>query len=167
MRFSSWAALVIGVSLVLTGAGCAKNKSATDAASPAARAEAEGKRKDAGSMGEGELLLKPVYFDFDQATVRESELVKIKDVAAYMKKEANSKFRVRAEGHADDRGSAEYNMVLGQRRADAVRDVLIALGIDGSRLQTVSYGEEFPVVRGSGEESWAQNRRVEFVLLRQ
>ena len=68
---------------------------------------------------------------------------------------------VRLEGHTDERGTREYNMALGERRANAVRDFMVANGIAGSRIETVSYGEERPVAYGSGESNWSQNRRVE------
>jgi peptidoglycan-associated lipoprotein len=68
---------------------------------------------------------------------------------------------VRLEGHADERGSREYNMALGEKRANAVRDFLVTQGVNGSSLETVSFGEEQPAVVGSDDASWAQNRRVE------
>jgi peptidoglycan-associated lipoprotein len=68
------------------------------------------------------------------------------------------------EGHADERGTREYNLALGERRADAARDYLVALGVEGGRLSTISYGKERPAVLGSNEESWAQNRRDVFVV---
>ena len=68
------------------------------------------------------------------------------------------------EGHADERGTREYNLALGDRRANSVRDYLIALGIDPNRLTTISYGKERPSVLGSNEDSWAQNRRGVFVV---
>ena len=68
---------------------------------------------------------------------------------------------MRLEGHTDERGTREYNMALGERRANAVRDYMVANGIASYRIESVSYGEERPVAYGSGESNWAQNRRVE------
>jgi peptidoglycan-associated lipoprotein len=68
------------------------------------------------------------------------------------------------EGHCDERGTREYNLALGERRANAVRDYLVALGISGNRLGTISYGKERPAVPGSNESAWAQNRRGVFVV---
>ena len=73
--------------------------------------------------------------------------------------------RVRIEGHCDERGTVEYNLALGERRAEAARSYLIDLGIDPDRLTTVSYGEERPAVEGQNEAAWSQNRRDEFVAL--
>ncbi|HET7230660.1 MAG TPA: OmpA family protein, partial [Longimicrobium sp.] len=75
---------------------------------------------------------------------------------------SNPGVRIRIEGHADQRGSTEYNLALGQRRAEAVRAYLVNLGIDGSRLATTSYGKERPLVEGDDEDAWARNRRAEF-----
>jgi peptidoglycan-associated lipoprotein len=75
----------------------------------------------------------------------------------------NRSRKVRLEGHADERGSREYNMALGQRRADAVRKATNLLGVANDRMETVSFGEDKPRVQGSNEEAWSQNRRVEIV----
>lgn len=103
-----------------------------------------------------------VQFEYDSTHISASERGKIEAVSDYLR--ANPKVGVIAEGHCDERGSLEYNMSLGERRALAVRAYLIGLGIDGSIVQTKSYGEEKPLALGSDEASWAQNRRVEFVF---
>jgi peptidoglycan-associated lipoprotein len=104
----------------------------------------------------------PVYFDYDSSQINESERAKIETVADHLKK--NAAGGVIVEGNCDERGSREYNLALGERRALAVRAYLINLGIDGARIQTKSYGKERPVAMGHDEESWAKNRRGEFVL---
>ena len=71
---------------------------------------------------------------------------------------------IAVEGHADERGTRDYNLALGERRANAVRDFMIALGVDPNRISTISYGKERPAVLGSNEEAWAQNRRAVFVV---
>ena len=102
-----------------------------------------------------------VYFDFDRDEVK-AEFREI--VAAHGRYLAsNPAARVRLEGHADERGSREYNIGLGERRAQAVRQALLLQGAGASQLTTVSYGEERPAMTGSDEESWAMNRRVEIV----
>lgn len=102
-----------------------------------------------------------VYFDFDRDEVK-AEFREI--VAAHGRfLAANPGARVRLEGHADERGSREYNIGLGERRAQAVRQALLLQGAGAGQLATVSYGEERPAVTGSDEESWALNRRVEIV----
>jgi peptidoglycan-associated lipoprotein len=99
-----------------------------------------------------------VYFGFDQSTLTpESRSL----LLAHAERLRGVSASVRLEGHADERGSREYNMALGERRANAVRDFLVVQGINASSLEVVSYGEERPAVSGSGESSWGQNRRVE------
>ena len=103
-----------------------------------------------------------VFFDFDRARVAESERTKVELVADYMR--GNPTVIIVVEGHCDARGSRDYNMALGERRALAVRAYLIGLGIDGARIHTKSYGEEMPVDPGHSEKTWRLNRRVEFVV---
>ncbi|MCE3251608.1 MAG: pal [Cellvibrio sp.] len=99
-----------------------------------------------------------VYFDFDQyALTAESRAV----LLAHADKLKGASVAVRLEGHADERGSREYNMALGEKRANAVRDFLVTQGVNGSSLEVVSFGEEQPAATGSDESSWSQNRRVE------
>ena len=98
------------------------------------------------------------YFDFDQAIVKRSGHAELDKHAMVLKE--NRGFRVRLEGHADERGTREYNLALGERRANAIRAYLTAEGASRSQIEVVSYGEEQPAVSGSGESAWAQNRRV-------
>ncbi len=106
-----------------------------------------------------------VYFAFDSSTVQASERGKLERVAQWLKE--NSGRTVFLAGHADSRGTLEYNRGLGERRAQAVRDYLAGLGADGSRLSTISYGEERPAKSGESEDAWAANRRVEFGVVKQ
>jgi len=104
-----------------------------------------------------------VYFDFDSSEIR-PEFVSV--IAAHAKAlSANASIRVRLEGHTDERGSREYNIGLGERRAQAVRRALLLQGVAESQLSTVSYGAERPAVQGENEDAWAKNRRVEFIYL--
>jgi peptidoglycan-associated lipoprotein len=105
-----------------------------------------------------------VYFEFDKSTIKSSEQAKIQAVATYLKSEPKTMLDV--EGHCDERGTAGYNLSLGERRALAVREYLISLGIIGERINTVSYGEDRPAAPGHDESAWAKNRRSEFILLR-
>jgi len=107
-------------------------------------------------------LFSPVYFDYDSSQVNSSERSKVEAVAQNLKK--NASFAVIIEGHGDERGSNEYNLALGERRAQAIRSYLIDLGIEADRIQTKSYGEEQPSQAGHDEASWAANRRGDFVL---
>ncbi len=99
-----------------------------------------------------------IYFDFDQATLKPEARALL---LAHAERLKESPADVRLEGHADERGSREYNMALGERRANAVRDFLVLQGVRRSDLEVVSYGEERPLAIGSSASAWEQNRRVE------
>jgi peptidoglycan-associated lipoprotein len=105
-----------------------------------------------------------VYFAFDSSAIASGEFFKVQAVADYL--QSNSGDVVAIQGHTDERGSREYNLSLGERRALAVREALITLGISADRIQTLSYGEEQPDAAGSGEAVWSVNRRAEFQLMR-
>ncbi len=104
-----------------------------------------------------------VHFDYDRSTVRPGEKPKVAHVAEYLK--SNSANAVLIEGHCDERGTEEYNHALGERRALALREELVRLGIDPNRVDTISYGKDRPVDTGRSEASHAKNRRGEFVVL--
>jgi peptidoglycan-associated lipoprotein len=113
----------------------------------------------------GELLSKRiVYFDFDRTDIRADSQSVVAAHAAYLSKNPNQK--VRLEGHADERGSREYNIGLGERRGQSVRRALALQGVAEAQLATVSYGEERPAAAGSDEQAYALNRRVEIVYLK-
>jgi peptidoglycan-associated lipoprotein len=109
--------------------------------------------------------LKPqtVYFEFDKSSIKSSEQSKLEDVANYLK--SNAAAAVRVEGNCDERGTEEYNRSLGERRALAAREYLVRLGIDASRVDTISYGEDKPAESGHSEAAWSKNRRDDFVVL--
>lgn len=98
------------------------------------------------------------YFEFDSATMTRAAQAAVDAHIALLKTNDRS---VRLDGHTDERGTRDYNMALGERRANAVRDYMVVNGVASYRIETVSYGEEQPVAYGSGESSWSQNRRVE------
>jgi peptidoglycan-associated lipoprotein len=125
-----------------------------------------GERWDRGNFNEDreQFSGQTIYFDFDQSVVKESELSKIQAVASYLRTEPRTMLYV--EGHCDERGTAEYNRALGERRAQAIREHLIALDLIGERIETISYGEDRPADPGHDETAWAKNRRGEFILLR-
>jgi len=106
--------------------------------------------------------LKDAFFDFDRSEIRASERDALAGDATWLR--AHAGIRVRIEGHCDERGTASYNMALGERRAAAVQEYLVSLGVDASRMQTISYGKERPFALGHDEASWAQNRRGHFVV---
>jgi peptidoglycan-associated lipoprotein len=109
----------------------------------------------------GLLATRVIYFDYDQSTVRADYLDVIRAHADYLV--SNPQVVVRLEGHADQRGSREYNLGLGEGRANAVRSLMLAQGVADNQLVVVSYGEERPAAVGEDEESYALNRRVELV----
>jgi peptidoglycan-associated lipoprotein len=108
--------------------------------------------------------LETVYFEYDQWSIREDQKAILSQNAQWLK--ANPQARVRLEGNCDQRGTAEYNLALGQKRADAVKTFLEGLGISRNRMETISYGFERPQDRGQNEGAWAKNRRVDFALIR-
>ncbi len=103
-----------------------------------------------------------VYFDFDKSTVKKSEQGKLSAVADHMKTHPQAKLQV--EGHCDERGTEGYNLALGERRALAVREVLIGLGVSAANITTVTLGESRPADPGHDDSAWSKNRRAEFVL---
>jgi len=105
-----------------------------------------------------------VYFEFDRSTVKEGERAKVEAVAAYLKT-APADNALLVEGHCDERGTEEYNRALGERRALALREYLINLGIGAERIRTISYGKDKPLEAGHDEAAWSKNRRGEFLLL--
>ncbi|MCX8031007.1 MAG: peptidoglycan-associated lipoprotein Pal [Thermodesulfovibrionales bacterium] len=107
--------------------------------------------------------LKDVYFDYDRYDIKEEAKGIIRELAQLMQK--NKDIKVIIEGHCDERGTNEYNLGLGDKRANAVKNYLMSLGIPSKRIETVSYGEEKPVCRESTEACWSKNRRAHFVLI--
>ena len=171
MKNQRWHLVVLGVMVcALAVTGCKKKPKAgsgmdgtdiggvtgTDVDSSELGARMEGGTEIAGQFS-------PVYFDYDSAQVNPAERSKLDAVADYLRQ--NAVVTLVVEGHTDERGSNEYNLALGERRALAVRAYLIGLGLDASRIQTKSYGEERPAAAGHDDASWGQNRRGEFVIV--
>jgi peptidoglycan-associated lipoprotein len=162
---------------ILWMAGCASTDTTTDAADAEAAAReaqaAEEARKQAQMQAEKEREMarmkvledaaaaagNVVYFDFDKSTLTPATR-RVLDAHIALAK-AKGSGNVRLEGHADERGTREYNMALGERRANAVKDYMSVNGVSSYRMETVSYGEERPAVMGTGEAAWSKNRRVE------
>ena len=106
--------------------------------------------------------LKDVYFDLDRADVRADQREALDQNGTWLRR--HPEVNIVVEGHCDERGTAQYNMALGEKRAQTVTDYLIALGIQPSRVQVVSYGNERPFARGHNEQAWKENRRAHFVV---
>ncbi|HUL21453.1 MAG TPA: peptidoglycan-associated lipoprotein Pal [Thermodesulfobacteriota bacterium] len=109
-------------------------------------------------------MLKDVRFDFDRYNIRPTETEILKGNVALLKKYPGMKFQI--EGHCDERGTSEYNLALGERRANSIMKYLVSLGIESNRISTISYGEERPFDPGHNEDAWAKNRRAHFVILK-
>jgi len=107
-------------------------------------------------------LAAAVYFDFDQSALSDNARATLEAKVPVL--QGNSSIRIRVAGHTDSRGSDEYNMALGNRRAAAVRQYLVDRGIDAGRVEIVSFGEEMPAAQGEDESAWSQNRRAEFAV---
>ncbi len=103
-----------------------------------------------------------VFFDFDKSDLRPDAIETLNRQASWMK--TNASVMVNVEGHADERGTREYNLALGDRRASSAKQYLQSMGVAGSRMETISYGKERPAVLGSNEAAWAQNRRAVMVV---
>jgi len=116
---------------------------------------------------EGEIfesrLLKDVHFDFDKYDIRPGDAEILKENAALLSKYRTAKVQI--EGHCDERGTIEYNLALGERRANSTKKYLISLGVSSDRISTISYGKERPLDPGHNEEAWAKNRRAHTIVL--
>lgn len=130
----------------------------------ALREEAARKEALAREAALKKLKLESIYFDFDQGNIRDDQKETMAKNSEWLK--ANPKVKIRVEGNCDERGTAEYNLALGQKRADAAKKYLEGLGISGDRMQTISFGLERPLDRGHNEAAWAKNRRDDFVPVR-
>jgi peptidoglycan-associated lipoprotein len=128
------------------------------APAPAPAAPAPAAPPDTSAM----MMQEDIYFDFDKSTLKPAAQDNLMKKAAWLR--ANPNATVTIEGHCDERGTNEYNLALGDRRADSAKAFLVDLGIAASRLTTVSYGEERPVCNQQNEECWSKNRRAHFVL---
>lgn len=144
----------------IAAAEAAAQAEADAAAAKAAkeRAEAEAAAELRRLQDDARMAGNLVYFEFDSSALTDTGRAVLDKHVALLK---NTGASVRLEGHTDERGTREYNMALGERRANAVRDYMMVKGIPGYRLESISFGEEKPVSYGSSEVSWSQNRRVE------
>jgi peptidoglycan-associated lipoprotein len=184
-----WGAAVLAV-MMLFAVGCAKKqvKTSDTAAAPAAPsapgqatpapegivtetmkppADTQTARAAEAAEGIAATQEKPspfqdIHFDFNMSVVRADAKSTLSSVADYMKKNKGAKLLI--EGHCDERGTAEYNMALGDRRAEAARAYLVSLGVPASALSTVSFGKEKPLDPGNNDVAWAKNRRAHFVV---
>ena len=142
-----------------------------EAARRKAEADAEAARKAAAAAAEmqraaafknaAEAALKDINFDFDKSDIREMDKAKLQAIADFLKTYPDAKIQI--AGNCDERGTVEYNLALGERRAKSARDYMVNMGVKANRVSTISYGKERPVALGHDEDAWAKNRRDEFV----
>ena len=154
--------MVLAAGLMLAACGSSDRESA-----PTTTGTTTGTTTASGpAPGSQEQLLQQVgdrvFFDTDRSEIKPQARSTIEALAGWMNEHPGVALTI--EGHCDERGTREYNLALGERRANAVRDYLVALGISGNRVGTISYGKERPAVPGSSESAWAQNRRGMFIV---
>jgi peptidoglycan-associated lipoprotein len=165
---------------MLYGAGCSTTKPATEPAqmNQAQKPQPTGKRLTSAPASQRSSLeqlqqgkpvgsaasspLRDIYFDFDRSDLRPDARDTLKQNAGWLQK--NPSATVQIEGHCDERGTAEYNLALGAKRAQTAKDYLTTLGISAQRLSTISYGQELPVCTEHAEECWQKNRHDRFVI---
>lgn len=189
-RFWKWSPAVLAM-MLLIAFGCAKKQEvkstdtapsaapsaagkeaapggiATETLKPETPSTADRERLAAAEAGAAVTQEKPspfqdIHFDYNKALIREDAKSVLSSVADYLKKNKGAKLLI--EGHCDERGTPEYNMALGDRRAESAKAYLASLGVPASALSTVSLGKEKPLDSGHDEASWAKNRRAHFVL---
>jgi len=166
--------LVLGAAALLTVSACHRNDTVADAGATGTEVSGGAGANTAGNGGGGGITITPeaaeqqrlrqqliVYFDYDQADIKPEYNQMLEAHGRFLAMNPNA--QVRLEGHTDERGSREYNIGLGEQRAQSVRRVLLLQGATAAQVSTVSYGEERPAATGSDEESWRLNRRVELV----
>lgn len=181
MRTANWAVLAVGVAMVSACGGRAAPEPEPEPQQPetevrdrdaeaearererARREEEERRRREAERERVTSVLKERVHFDFDRSEIRPDAEEILQRKVTVLREYPGVELRV--EGHADERGSNEYNLALGQRRAESVRRYLVSFGLTPERFETISYGEERPLVNESNEEAWAMNRRADFEIM--
>jgi peptidoglycan-associated lipoprotein len=155
---------VTGVLFLVALLGCASSGGSGAGGGNKEFSEDPGLRGDSGVQPGAEASthgMKTIYFDFDRSDLRPEAKANLEHNAGVLRSAPD--LRVEVQGNCDERGSEEYNLALGQRRADTAKQYLVDLGVEGGRIRTVSFGEENPAVRGHDESVWSKNRRDDFV----
>lgn len=176
--FNKVAVLAIALFVGFGLQGCAKKKGGSSAADAAGSGSGSGAGMGSGGFDSSDLSsftadnvvenlnMISIYFDFDQSSLKERDRAFLKVLNEALKLEKNKTVSLKIQGHSDERGSNEYNLALGERRARAVYDYLVNLGTSKKRLDATSFGEERPADTGSSEAAWAKNRRAAFEMAR-
>ncbi len=154
-------AVILGITLATTGCS-SKNKGGDgELGENDLNFQRDGRFGEGGiPLAEGAGMFRDIHFDYDSSTISDQARQDIEFNVQVLEQHPN--LRISLEGHCDERGTAEYNLALGSRRARAVMDLLVSQGVTGSRLDTISYGEELPLDPATSEAAFAQNRRVHF-----
>ena len=149
---------VVALAVGFVSVGCTEDEPAEEPVQPSVTEEPA----PAPDMPSDNFVPETIFFAFDDYTLNMEAQSKLQALSDHMKASQNAVVQV--EGHCDERGSIEYNLALGERRAQSVKNYLVQLGVDPARLSTISYGEEKPSMEGHDESAWSQNRRAEFTL---
>ena len=170
VRPARWLVLVAALALVACGGKAKRDTVPTTSSPPRPTATSSDERprstevtvdKEAPSRDVERPTFGPIYFAFDSSDLSQAARDELERASRHAQRAGVA---LRIEGHTDERGTTEYNLALGQRRADAVKTFLTRLGVDAARLSTITFGEERPAVDGDGEDAWGQNRRAELRL---
>jgi peptidoglycan-associated lipoprotein len=122
--------------------------------------------RELNNWARGKGYIRDAFYNYDEATLDDAAQAALTASATWLRSEQGAGYKLLIEGHCDERGTEQYNLALGDRRANSAKDYLVTLGIDAARIRTVSYGEERPFEDGHDEAAWSQNRRAHLVLVR-
>ena len=151
---------IVTLGALLSFAACSDDKK--KAVEPVVAASAATETPAAPPPAAADLKTDPIYFGFDDYTLNSDAQSKLTMMADALK--ASKSAAIQIQGHCDERGTIEYNLALGERRAQSVKNFLGQLGVEAARLSTISFGEEKPVAQGHTEDAWSKNRRAEFAI---
>ncbi|MEY4667489.1 MAG: hypothetical protein RL518_188 [Pseudomonadota bacterium] len=159
--------MTIALTSILSLSGCSWFSSGSGDGEGLSESELEAQREGRFGSGsipsaEGEGMFHDIHFGFDSYSLDDQARMDLESNARILKEQSN--LQITLEGHTDERGTVEYNMALGAERARAVKGALVAAGVSGSRIDTISYGEEIPLAPGHDEAAWAKNRRAHFAV---
>jgi peptidoglycan-associated lipoprotein len=155
--------ITIAIAAVVVMAGCSHTKKDTAAPETAAPQVVAPEPEETDVMAEGKIL-NTIYFDFDKSDLQSNAIDVLKKIGGWLTKNPDKKIRI--EGHCDERGTDEYNIALGERRAQAAKNYLSTMGIPMQNVSTLSFGEEKPADPGHNEAAWSKNRRAEFKIVK-
>lgn len=158
--------ILITSALVVLAVGCGSKKKGSDSVNSEAAPDAAVTTKemafDASGSDSGAISgLSTIFFEYDQASLTAEARKQLASNADWIK--TNTNVSIQVEGHCDARGTVEYNIALGERRAIAVKNYLVSLGVEGKRVSVISYGKERPLAKGDSEDAYGKNRRANFV----